>query len=416
MQNKNYAWVVLAIIFSVMLVSSATRAIPGVLLIPLHKNFNWSIGNISFAISLGLMLYGLTGPFSAAAMKNIGIKITLTFALVLLGISCILSYFMTTEIEFIVLWGVMIGIGTGIAAMTLGATVVNRWFTKRRGLAIGLLGASSASGQLVFLPMVAYIIEYYDWKIVMIIMSLVMLGLLIIILFWLPESPNQKRTELKNNQVKNNATDKNPIYESFYILRIIIKDVRFWIIFFSFFVCGASTNGLIGTHFIALCSDHGYSTIDSASLLAFMGIFDILGTTFSGWLTDKYSSCVLLCLYYFFRGISLIFLPSAFDYHIWGIPFFVIFYGLDWIATVPPTIRLTNHFFGQANTPIIFGWIFAGHQLGAATASFSAGLVRDSSGNYNSIIYIIGFVCISTSLIILSLRKEKSDPSTILNS
>ncbi|BDD92658.1 MFS transporter [Pandoraea sp. XJJ-1] len=410
----HYGWIVVGVIFLVLLASAGIRATPSVMMVPLEHDFGWSRATISLAISVNLALYGLTGPFAAAAMQRFGIRPTVMVALLLLASGTALSSLMTAPWQMVLIWGVMVGGGTGVAAITLAATVANRWFHTHRGLAMGILTASSATGQMVFLPMMAAIIERHGWRPVVLIVAIVAALVLPLVAFLLPERPGS--VGLRPVGAPEDAPDiplaqGNPLTHALSVLRVAAGKRDFWLLFFSFFICGASTNGYIGTHFIAMCSDYGLSEVKGAGILAAMGMLDLVGTTLSGWLSDRYNSRVLLFWYYGLRGLSLIYLPYAFGFDFFGLPLFALFYGLDWIATVPPTVRLTTDVFGKTAAPIVFGWIVAGHQLGAATAALVAGSLRATLGNYTMASMLSGGVCIIGALMVLRInRRAPSQP------
>jgi predicted MFS family arabinose efflux permease len=405
----HYAWVSIGVVFFVLLAAAGTRATPSVMMLPLEHQFGWSRATISLAISINLALYGLTGPFAAAAMQRFGVRPTTLAALATLATGVALSSLMTASWQMILIWGVVVGGATGVAAITLAATVVNRWFTTHRGLAMGILTASSATGQLLFLPMLASLAEHFGWRSVVLVVAAVLALVLPLVAWLLPERPDdvvlRPFGEPADAPLPAPAVARNPIMLAFGTLGMASKKPDFWLLFFSFFICGASTNGYIGTHLIAMCADHGMTEVQGASLLAAMGIFDLFGTTLSGWLSDRYNSRVLLFWYYGLRGLSLIFLPYAFGIDFFGLPVFAVFYGLDWVATVPPTVRLANDVFGKESAPIVFGWVVAGHQLGAAFAALGGGLLRASLGTYTVATMISGSLCIVGALMVLRINR-----------
>jgi predicted MFS family arabinose efflux permease len=335
---------------------------------------------------------------------------------VLLATGTALSTLMHMPWHMVLSWGLLVGAGTGVAANTLGATIVSRWFETRRGLAMGLLTASAATGQMVFLPLMASMVGSYGWRSVAFLVSAV--ALLAIPLVWLllPESPRhigQKMYGQTLDTPPDQASRKNPLAIAFDALRSAAKKGDFWLLFFSFFVCGLSTNGYIGTQFIAMCNDYGISEVGGASILAAMGMLDLVGTTLSGWLSDRYNPRVLLFWYYGLRGLALIFLPYAFGLQYYGLTIFAIFYGLDWIATVPPTVRLANDVFGRLAAPIVFGWIVAGHQLGAATATMVAGYLRSTLGNYTLSSILMGVACLIGAVMVLRIKGSHVDKPAV---
>ena len=405
----HYAWLVVAVVFLVLLAAAGTRATPSVMLVPLEHQFGWSRATISLAISVNIALYGLMGPFAAAAMQRFGVRPTLLAALVTMAGGVALSSLMTHPWQMVLIWGVMVGGATGVAALTLSATVVTRWFTTRRGLAMGLLTASSATGQLVFLPFLAAIEEKHGWQPVVFVVAVAAAVVIPLVALLLPERPAalslRPYGESPDLPLAPQQAPGNPMKIAFGELASASRTRDFWLLFFSFFTCGASTNGYIGTHLIAMCGDYGLSEVQGASLLATMGVFDLFGTTLSGWLSDRFNARVLLFWYYGLRGLSLLYLPHAFGIDFFGLPIFAVFYGLDWIATVPPTVRLTSDVFGKERAPIVFGWVVAGHQLGAAFAAYGAGLLRSSLGTYTVASMISGGLCLVASYLVLRIHR-----------
>jgi len=405
----HYGWLAVGVTFLVLLAAAGTRATPSVMMVPLEHDLGWGRATISLAISVNIALYGLMGPFAAAAMQRFGIRPTLLTALVVMAAGVAVSSMMTAPWQMIMAWGVMVGSATGVAALTLSATVVNRWFTKRRGLVMGLLTASSATGQLVFLPFLAAIAQHHGWRPVVWTVAIAAAVVIPLVLFLLPERPADLQLrpygEPADAPPRTDATKQNPLAIAFGTLASAGKTRDFWLLFFSFFICGASTNGYIGTHLIAMCGDYGMSEVQGASLLAAMGIFDLFGTTLSGWLSDRFNARVLLFWYYGLRGLSLIYLPHAFGIDFFGLPIFAVFYGLDWIATVPPTVRLANDVYGKDAAPVVFGWVVAGHQLGAAFAALGAGMLRSSLGTYTVASMISGGLCLIAAVIVLRINR-----------
>lgn len=402
----HYGWVVVGVIFLVLLAGAGVRATPSVMIVPLEDDFGWSRATISAAIAVNILLYGLMGPFAAALMQRIGIRRTVMLAGALLAATIAASTLMTRPWHLMLTWGLLVGIGCGIVALVLGATVVNRWFVARRGLAIGIVTASTATGQLVFLPMLAAVAADGGWRPVALIMAAAAALIVPLVALLLPERPRDVDLAAYGATEADTAAQStaNPIVVAFATLGRAARSHHFWLLFASFFVCGLSTNGLIGTHLIAACIDHGIPEVRAAGLLAMMGIFDLIGTTVSGWLSDRYDNRWLLFWYYGLRGLSLIYLPYS-DFTFYGLSLFAVFYGLDWIATVPPTVRLTTDIFGKQDAPIIFGWIFAGHQLGAAVAASGAGLLRTTLDGYLEAFIIAGIACVITALFVLRIGR-----------
>ncbi len=403
-RKLHYAWVVAAITFLTLLGAAGVRATPGVLIVPLETEFGWSRATISFAVGVNIFLYGLIGPFAAAVMDRFGLRRTMLAALALIATGVALTPLMRQPWQLVLLWGVVVGIGSGSTALVLGATVAARWFAVRRGLVMGVLTASTATGQLVFLPLLASLAVDHGWRMVSLVVAAVAVGLIPLVALLMRDRPGDIGLApygADPGAPPTAASRGNPAATAILALRDGLRSRDFWLLAGSFFICGASTNGLIGTHLIPACVDHGIPAVRGAGLLAAMGIFDFVGTTLSGWLSDRWSNRGLLAWYYGLRGLSLMYLPFAFDMSFYGLPVFAVFYGLDWIATVPPTVRLTAQIFGSARGPIIFGWIAAAHQMGAAIAAFGAGALRTALGTYLEAFMLAGFLCLGAALMVL---------------
>jgi len=378
-------------------------------MVPLEKGFGWSRTTISMALAINLALFGLMGPFAAAAMQRFGMRRTVLAALTVLAIAVALSGKMHTTWQMVLIWGVLVGSATGATSTTLGAVVVNRWFSQHRGLAMGILTASSATGQLAFLPLMAWVAEHRGWQTLVMLVALAAVVVLPIVALLLPEKPSaiglRRLGEADDTAPDAAQSGANPIVIAFAALKKASRVGDFWLLFLTFFICGASTNGYIGTHFIAMCGDYGLSEVRGAGMLAMMGVCDLFGTTLSGWLSDRFNNRVLLFWYYGLRGLALMFLPFAFGFQYLGLPIFGLFYGLDWIATVPPTVRLTTDVFGSRDAPVVFGWVVAGHQLGAAFAALGAGMLRNALGTYTLATMISGGLCVLGALLVLQISR-----------
>ena len=410
-RKLHYAWVVAGVTFLTLLVAAGLRATPGVLIVPLENEFGWSRATISFAIGLNIFLYGLIGPFAAAVMDRFGLRRTMLAALACIAAGVALTPLMTRPWQLVALWGGVVGIGSGATALVLGATVVTRWFTTRRGLVIGILTASTATGQLIFLPLLASLVENHGWRMVSLTVAAVALALIPVVAVLMRDRPRDIGLTpygAADDLQPVAAVRGNPAATALFALRDGLRSRDFWLLAGSFFICGASTNGLIGTHLIPACLDHGIPQVTSAGLLAAMGLFDLVGTTLSGWLSDRWSNRGLLAWYYGLRGLSLLYLPFAFDLSFYGLSLFAIFYGLDWIATIPPTVRLATKAFGTERGPIMFGWIAAAHQLGAALAAFAAGVIRTSRGTYLEAFMLSGMLCLIAALMVLFIGRSRN--------
>jgi predicted MFS family arabinose efflux permease len=403
------AWWVALVAFFTAIGAAGFRSTPGVLITPLHDEYGWPIGLIGLAVSINLVLFGLTAPFSAALMERFGIKRVVASALLLVSVGSILPIWMTASWQLILCWGLLVGLGTGAMSMSLVAVVTARWFVARRGLVSGVLTAAGATGQLAFLPFLAWLAENHGWRSAAIATATGALLVVPLVLWRFHDHPRDlgltaygaPADELVGVRVR---LPYNPARMAIDSLRVASRRGVFWLLVGSFAVCGASTNGLVGTHFIPAAHDHGMPQTAAASLLAVVGIFDIVGTIFSGWLTDRYDPRFLLAMYYTLRGASLFLLPSLFGDAVHpSMLAFILFYGLDWVATVPPTMALCRNAFGERG-PIVFGWVFSAHQMGAAAAAFGAGVARDQLGTYDLAWYVAGALCVVAASFCVAIR------------
>ena len=405
------AWFAAAVTFFTLAATAGFRAAPSVLLIPLQEAFGWSRASISTAISVNILVYGLFSPFAAALMDRFSIRKVVLVALTVVGSGAFSTIFIQSHWQLIALWGVVVGAGTGSMALVFAASVANRWFMKSKGLVLGALTAAGATGQLIFLPGLSWLAIHHGWKSVSITVACAAWIMVPLIALFLKESPATAGTTpygAPDDYVEPVRIKRNAAREALSALRDASKVRDFWYLAGSFFVCGLSTNGLVGTHFIAAAHDHGMSQVTAGSLLALVGIFDVAGTMASGFLTDKIDPRKLLFLYYLFRGLSLFLLPAILFKTVHPSTLvFVIFYGLDWVATVPPTIVLCRTILGPERGTVIYGWVFASHQLGASTAALGAALLRTKFGNYSIAFYISGIFCIVTCYFVLQIAKDK---------
>ncbi|NBQ57033.1 MAG: MFS transporter [Opitutaceae bacterium] len=404
----HYAWVVAGVTFLTLLAAAGARSAPSVMLLPLSNEFQWSRATVSSVVAINIFIFGLIGPFAAALYVRLGLRRTMMLGMALLALGYGSTVFLRTYAQFVVLWGLVVGAGSGMAATVLGAAVANRWFTKHRGLVMGILTASTATGQLVFLPWFASLVTTSGWRSAPLVVTCVALGMIPVIWFFMRDEPRDLGLRPYGETGAADAAQRavgNPAKLAITTLLEAARTRDFWLLAGSFFICGASTNGLIGTHLISAAFDCGIPEVRAAGLLAMMGLFDLAGTTLSGWLSDRYNNRVLLFGYYGLRGLSLLFLPSALLGPVAGLGVFAVFYGLDWIATVPPTVRLTGDVFGRERASIVFGWIVAAHQVGAACAAYGAGAVRTALGSYAWAFTGAGLLCVIAAMGVLSIGR-----------
>jgi sugar phosphate permease len=397
---RHRAWLVAGIAFVALVAAAAVRSSVGVFLRPISDEFNWAVPTVSFAVTLNLAFYGLTAPFAAALMEKLGVRRVVAFALALLATGMALTTLITVPWQLYLFWGIFVGFGAGCMALVFGAIVAGRWFVERRGLVTGIFSAAFATGQLVFLPTITNITESAGWRTAALTLAAFALVIIPFVLLWLRDSPADVGL-LPYGAPADYQPPPAPTHglnaASLAILRLkeAAKTRAFWILAGAFFVCGWSTNGLIGTHFIAAAHDHALPATTAASLLAAIGVFDMVGTIGSGWFTDRYDSRYLLFIYYGLRGVSLLLLHL-----VWASTvqppmfFFVVLYGLDWVATVPPTVALCRQCFGAERAGVVFGWVFAAHMVGAGISAWTAGAIRQATGSYDLAWWSAGVLCL----------------------
>lgn len=413
-RSVHRAWWVAFVTLLALVCAAAFRSSTGVLFIPIETEFGWSRAVTSGAVSLNLVLYGLTAPFAAAIMERWGVRRTVAASLTVVGVSSALTSVMTAPWQLWLLWGGFIGVGTGSMALVLGAIVANRWFDSHRGLVTGIFSAANATGQLSFLPLIAVLAQGPGWRWAAWSVAAASLALVPLVLVLLQDRPSDVglrplgATDLTLDAPLPPANDAaNPVRVALATLRDAARTWTFWALVLSFFVCGWSTNGLIQTHFIPAADDYGMNATLAATLLAMVGAFDIIGTLLSGWLTDRVDSRLLLLVYYAGRGLSLLALPLVMGPGVeWGLWFFIVFYGLDWVATVPPTVALCRLHFGMARSGVVFGWVFASHMIGAGIGATTAGLWRMTSGSYVSAWFLAAALCAVAALTVLTIPKR----------
>ena len=406
----HYAWVIAAVTFFAMLTTSAALGLPGAMMQPLSKEFGWTTDQLSSVFAVRFALFGLLGPFAAIFIARFGLPRIMVAAASLIAVAMVLATGITQLWQLFLLWGLMLGCGTGLTALVLGAMVANRWFTANRGLVVGMFAASTATGQLIFLPLAAWIIEHHGWRYAVIPIFVACVIVVALVTFFMRNHPSELGL-LSLGEPVGTAVPPVPaaaplnFLGPFKVLREASRNRTFWILAASFFICGLSTNGLLQTHFISLCSDNGLSAVPAASVLSMMGAFDLVGTTLSGYLSDRYDNRKLLFWYYGLRGLSLFWLPYS-TFTLYGLATFAMFYGLDWIATVPPTVKLAAQEFGKERAGMIFGWVFASHQLGAAVAAYGAGLTRTLLLTYNPALFAAGAACLVAAVSVLLIRRQ----------
>ena len=405
-------WIAATVTFFTLMATAGFRSAPSVLIVPLEEAFGWSRSQVSLAVSINVLLFGLVAPFAAALMERFTVRKVVMFALMVVAISSSSTIFMTQPWHLWLLWGIGVGTGAGSMALVFAATIANRWFVARKGIVVGALTAATATGQLIFLPLLSHFAVSYGWKSVSLTVGGASAAVVPFIYIFLKEKPESLGITPYGAPADWQPTAPSEMSAGKLAIDTAVQSSKsrdFWILFGTFFVCGLSTNGLIGTHFIPAAHDHGMPTTVAASLLALIGVFDVIGTIFSGYLTDRIDPRKLLFFYYGLRGLSLFLLPSILFSSVHPSTLvFVIFYGLDWVATVPPTIVLCRHVLGQERATVVYGWVFVGHQVGASVAAIGAALLRVKLGDYAVSFYISAAMCLVAALAVLQIAKTKT--------
>ncbi|MEU3404122.1 MFS transporter [Streptomyces sp. NPDC006670] len=407
------AWFAAAVAFVTIIGAAAFASLPGLLIEPLHQEFDWSRGTIGFAVSVNLALYGLTAPFAAALMDRFGIRKVVALALTVIAGGSLATVWMTASWQLVLCWGVLVGLGSGSMALAFAATVTNRWFTARRGLVTGILTAAGASGQLIFLPLLSWLVEHHGWRPASVTVALAALSVVPFVWLLLRDHPaDVGLAPYGGAYAPKPAPVQGAARRAVAVLFRAARTGPFWLLAGTFAICGASTNGLVRTHFTPAAHDHGMPVTAAAGLLAVIGVFDVLGTIASGWFTDRFEARRLLAVYYALRGVSLMFLPVLLAPAVHPpMVLFIVFYGLDWVATVPPTIALCREHYGQDGA-IVFGWVLASHQVGAALVAYLGGVARDALGSYDLVWYASGALCAVAALMAMVIRRRPAGTAT----
>ena len=402
LRKIHYAWIIAAVTFLILMVGAGVRAVPGVFVVPLESEFGWTRATISLAVGINIAIYGLMAPFAAATMDAFGLRRVMTIAVTCIGIAIGLTTLMTASWQLMLLWGVMLGFCIGFTTNVLAAQIATRWFVARRGTVLGILTSAVATGQFLLLPLLAMVAASFGWRTMALLMAAIVLGIAPLVFLLMRNKPEDVGLTAYGEPPGAKPMPKpagNPVREAFAGLRIGLRSRDFYLIAGTFFICGASTNGLIGTHLIPACIDNGIAEVAAASLLASMALFNFIGATGSGYLSDRIDARLLLCVYYGLRGLSLLILPFSFD-TFYGLALFATFYGLDWIATIPPTVKLIGQSFGRENTGVMYGWVTCVHQMGGASAAFFGGVMRDSFDTYMHAFMLSGLLCLIAAMMV----------------
>lgn len=375
----HYAWIIAAVTALVLLGAAGVRTAPQVLIMPLENEFKWMRADISFAVAISILWYGLGGVMGGTLVERFGVRQVMVAGLAFVAVGLLAILRLSALWQLHLFYGLAVGIGTGMLANVLGAVVAQRWFIKQRGMIVGLFGAASATGQLIFLPSIIALNGMFGWRGAIAAVAAVVGAFLVPVILLMRERPEDIHARPFGEDAAGmlresaEASQRTSLAEA-------VRSRDFWFLAVSFFFCGYTTNGLIGTHLLPNAIEHGISDQAAGGAIAMMGGLNILGTVASGWLTDRYDNRWLLAALYGCRAIALLMLPFVGD--LTGLLVFAVLYGVDWMATVPPTINLVALRFGRASVGVLYGWIFFAHMVGAASAAYLGGALRDLLGNY----------------------------------
>jgi MFS family permease len=403
-----YGWVIVAITALILIGAAGVRSAAGVMILPMQGETGWALSTISLAVSLGLLLFGFTGPFSGALMDRFGLRAMVMVGLVLIAASMVMSAAMKSQWQLFLFWGVLSGVGTGLIGTVLGATVASRWFVAHRGLIVGIFGGATSAGQLIFVPLLMQLVLSIGWRTTILILAGIMLALVLPVFWVMRNDPADLGLRPYGAPADMPPAASLPRVGMLATMQQAVHTPEFWLLAGTFFICGFTSTGLIGTHLIPYAVDCGITEITAAGMLALMGAMNFVGTITSGWLTDRYDPRKLLAIYYSFRGLSLLLLP-------WintpaGLAFFAILFGLDYIATVPPTVSLVADTFGHRQVGIVYGWVFCAHQVGAALAAWLGGVTREMLGGYGMAFFAAGVLAVLAGLLALRIQRHAIVP------
>jgi MFS family permease len=403
-----YGWIVVAVTAIVVLVTAGVRSAPGAFILSMTEEPGWSTASVSFAAAMGFVVFGLAGPLSGWLMGRIGVRNVVLLSLTVTGTALLATSLVREIWQLTLFFGLISGLGTGLVASVLGPTVATRWFIKDRGLVTGILGASTSTGQLIFFPLLTALAVTAGWRLGAIVLAVLTFALILPVVAWVRNDPADVGAR-PLGAVDGEVAHVPPPDRG--IMRQAVRTADFWFLAGTFFVCGATSNGLVGQHFIPHAVDHGFTAVAASGALAVMGVFNFMGTIASGWLTDRWDPRKLLLIYYTFRGLSLFMVPFIHDTMTIGA--FAVLFGLDYIATVPPTVALVADRFGRRNVGIVYGWVFAAHMIGAAIAAWAAGIVRDSVGDYAAAFVAAGWIAIIAGFAAMGIKRSGGPAVTV---
>lgn len=403
-----YGWLVVAVAAVVVLITAGVRSAPGAFLLSMTDEPGWGTASVSFAAAAGLVVFGLAGPLSGWLMGRIGVRNVVLASLGITGAALLVTSLVREVWQLTLVFGLVSGLGTGLVASVLGPTIATRWFVKDRGLVMGIFGASNSAGQLLFVPILTSLAVLLSWRTGAIVLGVLALLLVVPVLLWVRNGPSDVGARPRGAP---DGPIEPPRPPDRGVMRRAVRTSDFWFLAGTFFICGATSNGLVGQHFIPHAVEHGFTPVAASMALAVMGVFNFIGTIASGWLTDRFDPRRLLLMYYTFRGVSLLFVPFIHDTATIGA--FAILFGLDYIATVPPTVALAADRFGAHNVGVVYGWIFAAHMLGAAIAAWVAGIVRESVGDYAAAFVAAGWIAVLAGFAALAIKARTPEPGAV---
>ncbi|MEU6672090.1 MFS transporter [Streptomyces sp. NPDC046727] len=400
------AWAIAVVAGAAIVTAGAFTTVPGLLITPLHQEYAWDRGQIALAASVNMVLFGFTAPFAAALMERAGIRRVAAGAMLLIAVGALLTNAMAAPWQLTLYWGVLIGLGSGCLTMTFAALVTSRWFVHRRGLVTGSLSASSHLGQLLFLPLLAWAVDRYDWQPPVVTLALAALTVSALVALFLRDHPADVGARPYGSEefVAKPAPAQGAARRTVTVLLQATRTGTFWLLAGMFVICGASTNGIMWSNWVPAAHDHGMHATVAASMLSLIGVFSALGAAVSGWLTDRFDPRRLLTVYFTVRALTLLALPLVFAASAKpSMIAFAVVYGLVDVATVPPVIALCQRAYGD-DGPIVFGWTNSAHQLGAGASAFLGATARDVFGSYDTVWVTLSGVCLVAALLAMVVR------------
>jgi MFS family permease len=406
----HYAWIILGLAFLALLSAQGVRLSFGAFIAPWENEFSTNRGIISLVAFISYAVFGFSQPIIGRLIDQYGVRTILSYSVLLIGISTILTFFATTPWQLMIIYGFIASIGFGGASNVAGSVAITNWFVEKRGFAVGLMSAGTAGGQLLLVPLSLFLINELGWKLTVVVLGLFLVIVVFpLLLIFLRTHPSEKNsTPLGAKESIPLADSENKKEVNTVSIITLLKKKEFLFLLLPFFVCGVTTSGLIDTHLIPFAQYCGISTTVTGTAVSLLAAFNITGTIFSGYLADRFSCRIMLTFLYGSRALTIVFLllligePIMMGFFLsesYLLVIFAISFGIVDFATVAPTVKLATEYFRGLSVGVIFGWLFLSHQLGAAIGAYLPGVLFDITGNYTSsfiysLLLLIGASCL----------------------